>query len=392
MKYKVIGWIDADIENYPYHKGITPPVRAAIVKDIREHGYLFGGDAHETRLPLLNDGTCVSYSWRGWGGVMAEAHGEKGELSYMFAYMDMLIDPKKIKYPSTGDIDESQIVPKASITEVFVMHLSGDMFEAVKAGTKTVEVRLFDEKRKRIDIGDYIEFRREGNEEDRILKRVGDIYAEPSFREIFERNTFNARSEWVRRFSPEQFGFPENCSVEDFVDGMHKYYDKEKEEELGAIAFVLEQPHACRTEFSVCLDSPECFQMFNSKLADPDISSEEMDRVLHEAMDIGLVHDALEELSDQFMHRSWENYRIGLNSNYNVDVNVMLKETLKELLGKEDRLKAIHDRYCACLTLHIEATISKDSDEPKQILSLDRDIIEFLHRTGTKLDFRYFVV
>ncbi len=392
MKYEVIGWIDPDMDDYPTHEVNTPPVRAAIDKEIREHGYLFGGNSHDYIMPLLNDGTCVDYSWRGWGGVMAEAWGEKGDYAYMFAYMDSLLDPAKIKYPKTGNIDESRIVPRAAITETFVMHLVGVMFDKLGAGTKSVEVRLFDEKRKRIDIGDLIEFRKSGSEEDFVLKRVADMYVESSFQKIFEEKAFNENSDWVRRFSPEQFGFPKGCKTKDFVKGMRKYYDESKEKEYGAIAFVLEQPNACRTEFSVSTDDEECYELYDKMLIDAGTDGGAVERVLEEAMDGRLVDEVLQAISENFERRNWEDHRIGLNTAYNADVNVMLRETLKELFGKEEELKAIRDRYCAALTLHIEATIARDSDEPRQNLSLDKDIIEFLHKSGAKLDFRYNVV
>ena len=39
------------------------------------------------------------------------------------------------------------------------MKLNEDPFERIKNGTKTIEFRLFDEKRQQIKIGDQIEFK-----------------------------------------------------------------------------------------------------------------------------------------------------------------------------------------------------------------------------------------
>lgn len=139
MRYEVIGWVDCELSEYPKHKNITAPIDAVIIKEIRKHSYLFGGDAHERYCPLLNDGTYVRYSWRGWGRIMALAHGYD-ESDYMMAYMDDMIDSKVLKYPDTLEIDESLIVLKENLADTFRMHLSDDMFHAIKDGTKTVEI------------------------------------------------------------------------------------------------------------------------------------------------------------------------------------------------------------------------------------------------------------
>lgn len=236
MRYEVIGWIDCELSDYPKHKYITAPIDAVIIKEIRKHGYLFGGDAHERYCPLLNDGTYVRYSWRGWGRIMALAHGYD-ESEYMMAYMDDMIDPKMRKYPQDLDINDSRIVLKDSLVETFVMHLRDDMFYAIKEGTKTVEVRLFDEKRKLIDIGDYIEFIKMDNTE-HIKKRVVDLRIKRTFKELFERDIDLRKKELY--FTPLQLGASKHSSIDTLVQGMYKYYPKEQEKKYGVIAFILE--------------------------------------------------------------------------------------------------------------------------------------------------------
>ncbi|MBD5391128.1 hypothetical protein HDR67_03900 [bacterium] len=235
MRYEVIGWVDSEECDYPKHKYITAPIDAAIIKEIRKHGYLFGGDAHERYCPLLNDGTYVRYSWRGWGRIMALAHGYKDE-DYMMAYMDEMIEPKVRKYPNVLKIDDSKIHLKENLADTFVMHLSEEMFLAMKEGTKIVEVRVFDDKRKLVDIGDYIEFH---NNNDHIKMRVIDIRIEHTFKEVFERIIdLNNTSLY---YTPEQLGFSKESSIDQLVKEMYKYYTKEQEEKYGVIAFTLEQ-------------------------------------------------------------------------------------------------------------------------------------------------------
>ena len=43
---------------------------------------------------------------------------------------------------------------------MFIMKLNSEMFDKVKSGKKTYEVRLLDEKRQKIGVGDTIIFKR----------------------------------------------------------------------------------------------------------------------------------------------------------------------------------------------------------------------------------------
>ena len=73
--YKVIGWTDWDGDDYPVNKG-SVAADLAVIECIRKNGYAFGGDSHQNKegcCPVLNDGTKVRYSMRGWGSIMASA-------------------------------------------------------------------------------------------------------------------------------------------------------------------------------------------------------------------------------------------------------------------------------------------------------------------------------
>ena len=83
---------------------------------------------------------------------------------------------------------------------------------------------------------------------------------------------------------------------------------------------------------------------------------------------------------------------IGYNETYDVDVNVMLRVTLKNLMGKEDEIKELCKRFSLTATLVVVPYIKYDSEEPKPYLSLERDIIGFLQRSDTAPDLDYYVV
>ena len=84
MKYRVVGWVsydDPDVEA----RYASPAAIAAIIDDIRDNGYLFSGHDHGAYpdcAPVLNDGKKRLFSERGFGALMAEAHGDYSRMGY----------------------------------------------------------------------------------------------------------------------------------------------------------------------------------------------------------------------------------------------------------------------------------------------------------------------
>ena len=100
MKLRVVGWVA------PYavtEQGeVSWAVRNAIIDEIRKHGYEFSGPTHGEPgcTPVLNNGKKYLFSTRGWGDLMAEAHGHMGSMDYLIYYMPMY--PKREKCPDTS--------------------------------------------------------------------------------------------------------------------------------------------------------------------------------------------------------------------------------------------------------------------------------------------------
>ena len=67
------------------------------------------------------------------------------------------------------------------------MKLQEDPFERIKIGTKTVEFRLYDEKRQTIQIGDEIEFSKLPELQEKLLVKVIDLYREDSFEKYLKK-------------------------------------------------------------------------------------------------------------------------------------------------------------------------------------------------------------
>ena len=97
------------------------------------------------------------------------------------------------------------------------MKLNESPFERIKNGTKTVEFRLYDEKRKQIKIGDKIEFLKLPELQETILVEVIDLYREETFEELFKK-LYTDEEEIKRK-----------------TNSMYQFYSPEKEKEYGVI-------------------------------------------------------------------------------------------------------------------------------------------------------------
>ena len=67
---------------------------------------------------------------------------------------------------------------------MFIMKLNAEMFDKVKSGKKTYEVRLLDEKRQKIGVGDTIIFKKEPDLIDGVVVKVIDARVFPSFEQM----------------------------------------------------------------------------------------------------------------------------------------------------------------------------------------------------------------
>ena len=68
--------------------------------------------------------------------------------------------------------------------KTYEMNLQPKYFDFIKDGTKRIELRLFDEKRSQIELGDIIEFSK--SENDKLKAEVIGLLRYKSFQELFE--------------------------------------------------------------------------------------------------------------------------------------------------------------------------------------------------------------
>lgn len=105
-----------------------------------------------------------------------------------------------------------------------LMSLSDGPFERIKSGKETIEVRLFDKKRKGIRLGDTITFVRRSRRDESIVVEVIGLSRFRSFRDLFST------------FDKSKFGYPDSFTLDDQIKSMRKFYSKKREKKLGVLA------------------------------------------------------------------------------------------------------------------------------------------------------------
>ena len=100
------------------------------------------------------------------------------------------------------------------------LHLNSGPFEMIKSGQKTIEMRLFDEKRQLIKVGDYIIFDNRTTNETLKTKVVA-LHKFPSFKQLYDR------------FDKTVLGYKTNEHAD--CKDMEQYYTKEEQNKYGIV-------------------------------------------------------------------------------------------------------------------------------------------------------------
>ncbi|MDE5771952.1 MAG: ASCH domain-containing protein [Ruminococcus sp.] len=108
------------------------------------------------------------------------------------------------------------------------MKLNASPFEKIKNGTKTIELRLNDEKRQQVKTGDFIEFSCIGNPSDKIQTKVTALHYFESFEELYNSLPLI------------QCGYTEETVKNACFSDMEKFYSKEEQEKYGVVGIELE--------------------------------------------------------------------------------------------------------------------------------------------------------
>ena len=102
------------------------------------------------------------------------------------------------------------------------MKLFEEPFNLIKSGKKTIEIRLNDEKRRKIAIGDLIEFTKLPDERESLKVKVLDLLRYDTFKDMYRDIPFKdfGREEW---------------SIEEMLNGTYSIYSIEQENEWGVL-------------------------------------------------------------------------------------------------------------------------------------------------------------
>lgn len=104
----------------------------------------------------------------------------------------------------------------------YIMKLNPKYFEYMKNGTKRIEIRLNDEKRKNIKIGDEIVFQKEPELKDEVSTQIVNLIIKRNFKELIENLDISEYSD-------------KSESEEKFLNDLYKFYTKEQEEKYGVV-------------------------------------------------------------------------------------------------------------------------------------------------------------
>lgn len=101
------------------------------------------------------------------------------------------------------------------------MHLNNEPFEKIKKGTKTIEMRVYDEKRRGMHKGDTIEI------ENRTTGEIMNV-------EIVNMYQFSSFADIYSRWDKVALGYEENEVAK--PEDMEQYYPREELDKNGVVA------------------------------------------------------------------------------------------------------------------------------------------------------------
>ena len=124
------------------------------------------------------------------------------------------------------------------------MKLNESPFERIKNGTKTIEFRLYDEKRQQIRVGDKIEFSKLTNLQEKLLVDVVELYRENTFENLFRKLYTNEEEIMTKTkamyniYSPEKeqqygvLGIKIKINIDELKENIEKYTPYNEQEDV----------------------------------------------------------------------------------------------------------------------------------------------------------------
>lgn len=100
------------------------------------------------------------------------------------------------------------------------MSVKEEYYKMLKDGIKTVELRLLDDKRKQIMIGDAIEFHNASDDNDRFCGKVLNLYRADNFEEL------------CKQITAKKAGFKDDKTL---ISILEDFYSIDKQNEIGVV-------------------------------------------------------------------------------------------------------------------------------------------------------------
>ncbi len=108
-----------------------------------------------------------------------------------------------------------------------IVHLHPEVFDIVKNGHKNIEVRINDEKRRKLQVGDTLVFLKRPDEVEKISAKVISLEYYDSFEELV--NHYDMERLYLKEYTKEMF-----------LEELAKFYSEEEQEKYGVVAIGFE--------------------------------------------------------------------------------------------------------------------------------------------------------
>lgn len=106
-----------------------------------------------------------------------------------------------------------------------IVHLDEDIFEVVQKGIKNVEVRVNDEKRRKLHIGDKLIFLKRPLE----IEKINAVVKRLDYYQNFD--------ELVKHYDMDRL-YLDSYTKEDFIKLLGRFYSKDEIEKYGVVAII----------------------------------------------------------------------------------------------------------------------------------------------------------
>ena len=109
-----------------------------------------------------------------------------------------------------------------------VLKLQSKYFDYIKNGTKRIELRLYDEKRRKINIGDTIIFQKEPELDTSMKVKVVGLLRYNTFEELFKDFNIEIMAD-------------KSMTKQELLNVLQEFYTPEKQEQYGVLGIRIEK-------------------------------------------------------------------------------------------------------------------------------------------------------